>query len=198
MDKGDLPTGLVTPRAIVRLAVTDDLTQIGGWLPYPRAYAWANMVPSQRPDRELWWRRIDWPDRAHYSVLDRITQEVIGVYAFAKIDWVVPEVGNMGIRIRPDWCDRRLGRETLAPLLGAMLGAGFKRIRLDVAAPNARAVRCYENCGMKKSEEFWRKGEVPASPDDPNWASLGPHLRRDDDKWMVRFYWMEATPAGCR
>lgn len=194
-ERGGLPTGLVTPRAIIRLAVTDDLTQIDTWPPYPPAYAWANMVPPELPERQLWWRRIDWPDRAHYSVVDRISREILGVYAFTKIDWLVPEIGNMVIRIRPDWCDRRLGRETLAPLLRAMLEAGFRRIRLDVAGPNSRAIRCYENCGMTKSEEFWREGEIPSNPDDPTWPSLRPHLRRAEDKWMVRFYWMELAAA---
>jgi RimJ/RimL family protein N-acetyltransferase len=119
---------------------------------------------------------------------------VIGVHAFVRIDWEKRVVDNMGVRIRADMCDRGLGTETLAPLLRAVLDAGMKSIRLDVAAANERAVACYRKCGMHITEEFWRehRGEAPKL-DDPAWAFAVPHLREQDGTWMTRFYFMEMT-----
>ena len=99
--------------------------------------------------------------------------------------------GNMGIRLRPDLCGQGYGQETLGPLLEGALDAGMARVRLDVAAPNVRAIRCYEKCGMQATGEFWREGDGPADPDDPKWADFMPHLRRDGEGWKVRFHWME-------
>jgi hypothetical protein len=79
------------------------------------------------------------------------------------------------------------------PLLEAVLASGFRSIRLDVAATNYRAVRCYEQCGMRIVEEFWQNGEGPDDPNEAKWAPLMPHLRREGDQWFVRFYWMEIT-----
>ncbi len=141
------------------------------------------------------------PDRCHYSVVLRETREIIGVYALVRIDWDRRVVGNMGSRIRLDQCDKGYGTESLSALLTAALNSGIRTIRLDVAATNGRAIRCYEKCGMQIVDEFWREhtGES-VDPSDPRWSFAMPHFQNENGKWMVRFYWMEiSAPAGeCR
>ena len=143
-----------------------------------------------------WWEKIDEGDRGHYSVVLREPGEVIGVHALVGIDWEKRLVANMGIRIRCDLCGRGYGRETLGALLTAALDAGIRSIRLDVAATNQRAIRCYEKCGMRITGECWQehRGEA-VDPRDPKWAFAMPHLREEGGKWMVRFYWMEIGQA---
>lgn len=193
MAQPHLPEQIRTTRAVVRRAAPEDLPEIAAWPGYPKPYDWANMLPAptQPEDGPLWWQRIDWADRAHYSVVEASSGEIVGVYAFCRINRDDRSIGNMGVRIRPDRCDAGLCQETLGPLLRATLAGGFARIRLDVAAPNARAVHCYRKCGMRIAEHWWREGQVPADPADPAWAALRPHLRRQGRKWLVRFYWME-------
>ena len=199
MEKNDLPGELVTARTVVRKAIAEDLPQIAAWPPYPWPYECFNMMsPSRRTgDERHWWEKIDEPDRCHYSVVLRRSGEVIGVHALVAIDWETAAVANMGIRIRTDLCERGYGQETLTPLFASVLNAGIRGIRLDVAAPNARAVRCYEKAGMKMVGEFRRehRGE-PVDPSNPKWAFAMPHLREEGGKWMVRFYWMEIRQAG--
>ena len=195
LTKDDMPERIVTPRTLVRRARVDDLPQIDAWPPYPEwQYSFFDMTgpPSRLPDGEYWWRKIDEPDCCHYSAVLPDTGEVIGVHAFVRIDWSTSVVGNMGVRIRADLCDRGFGTETLSALLRAVLDAGMKSIRLDVAAANERAIECYSKCGMRITEEFWRehRGETPQL-DDPKWAFAVPHLREDDGKWMTRFYLMQ-------
>ena len=197
LTKDHLPKKIVTERTIVRRAVPENLPQIAAWPEYSWPHDWANMIDdlARSEDGRYWWERIDAPDRCQYSVVLPESGEIIGVHAFARIDWGKATVGNMGIRIRPDLCEQGYGRETLAPLLEAALNSGIRSVRLDVAATNERAVRCYEKCGMlRDDDEFWRenKGE-PIDPADPKWAPLLPNLRPDGDKWMVRFYWMEIS-----
>ncbi len=194
LTKEQLPSELITERTTVHRALPDDLPKIATWPEYSARLAALSMNRQEtpRPDGRLWWERIDAPDRCHYSVVLRESGEIIGVHAFVRIDWASATVANMGIRIRADVCDQGYGSETLAPLLKGALDSGIQSIRLDVAATNQRAVRCYDKCGMAIVDEFWRehKGE-PIDPADPKWAPLLPHLRREGDKWMVRFYWME-------
>jgi len=195
LTKDHLPERIVTERTIVRRAVPTDLPEIGGWPKYSGYLAALSMSRQEtpEPDGKLWWERIDAPDRCHYSVVLPESGEIIGVHAFVRIDWTKAAVGNMGIRIRPDLCGQAYGSETLKPLLEAAMSSGVRSVRLDVAATNEWAVRCYEKCGMRiANDEFWRehKGEA-VDPADPKWTPLLPHLRSEGDRWMVRFYWME-------
>ena len=100
----------------------------------------------------------------------------------------------MGVRLRPDLIGTGLCKEALAALLEGLLASGARKIRLDVAANNPRAIACYQKCGMQIADEFWRDGAGPDDPDDPKWATLLPQMRQVGDRWLVRFYWMEITP----
>ncbi len=192
MNKDSLPREIVTPRTMVRRMTADDIARFDAWPDYPWPFECfdVNAKARQRSERP-WWTAFDEPDRCHYSVVLPATGEVIGLHVFLGIDYEKHLIANMGIRIRPDVCDQGYGRESLQLLLAAVLGSGFRSIRLDVAATNYRAVRCYERCGMRIVEEFWQDGVGPDDPDEPKWAPLMPHLRREGNAWMVRFYWME-------
>ncbi len=193
MDRSDLPDSISTPRTIVRRAVAGDMGEIMRWPRYEGFYEALNMTneAARAADGRFWWERIDAPDRCHYSVVLRTTGELIGVLVFCKIDWEGNAVGNMGIRIRADLCGSGLGTESLSALLDAARRSGVEKIRLDVAATNARAIACYKKCGMDVVDEWWRDGKGPADPDAPQWQPQLQHFRKTPDGWSVRFYWME-------
>ena len=199
LGKNDLPEEIVTARTVVRRARADDLPQIAAWPDYAWPHDVLGMTHALARDAggDYWWARIDEPDRCHYSVVLRDGGEVIGLHAFVRIDWAAGVVGNMGVRIRSDRCDDGYGTESLRPLLAGVLDAGIGSIRLDVAAPNPRAVRCYEKCGMRTTGELWQahRGE-PIDPADPKWSFVLPHARHEDGRWMIRFYWMEIAGAS--
>ncbi len=185
-----------TPRTIIRGARREDLAEIAAWPPYPWPYDVFNMTgpQSRGADGRFWWEKIDDVGRAHYSVVSKDTGEVIGVYALVRVDWAGGVVSNMGIRIRADFCGRGYGRETFRALLDALFENGMKAVRLDVAAPNARAIKCYENCHLRITGEFWQEhtGE-PIDLTDPKWSFALPHIKREGNQWFTRFYWMEIT-----
>jgi RimJ/RimL family protein N-acetyltransferase len=72
--------------------------------------------------------------------------------------------------------------------------SGFQRLRLDVAATNNRAVRCYEKAGYVKTGEFWRDAEdlKGLNIDHPRYSFLHSHLRLISDTPQIRFWWMES------
>jgi RimJ/RimL family protein N-acetyltransferase len=198
LSKDQLPKQVATERTLARKAVPEDLRHIACWPAYPWPYDVFNMTDplAQHPDGRYWWSKIDDPDRCQYSVLLADAGEIIGLLALSRIDWAERVIGNMGVRIRADLCGQGYGTEMLGALLSAVLSAGAVKVRLDVAATNARAIRCYERCGMRKADEFWQphSGEAIA-PADPRWSFAMPHLRQEKGKWLVRFYWMEICRA---
>jgi len=189
---------IVTPRTLIRPMREDDFPAILAWPPYPWPYESFSMTLARgsAPDDRPWWQRIDAPDRRHFTVLSRESGKPIGVYAFCAVDWTAGVVGNMGIRFRPDCCGNGYGKETFLPLIDAFTRDGFRLIRLDVAASNERARRCYEKCGLRVTGEFWEpRPGAPIDPADPKWSFALPHLRREGNVWQERFYWMEiASP----
>ena len=194
MDKESLPKEIITQRTVVRRTTADDIAQFDAWPGYPWPFECFDInAQARNMTEQRWWTLIDEPDFCHYSVVLPATDEVIGLHVFLGIDCEKRLIANMGIRIRPDVCDQGYGRESLQPLLKAVLNTGMGSIRLDVAATNARAVRCYEQCGMRIVDEFWQDGVGPDDPHEPKWAPLMPHLRREGNAWMVRFYWMEIS-----
>ncbi len=156
--KIDFPEQIVTDRTVVRKATIEDFDHIATWPEYPptspkkgvRMTAEFNREPNGR----FWWQQIDRPERCHYSVVLPQTNEVIGVYAFVRIDWDHRVVRNMGCFIRPDLCHHGYGTETLRLLLAAVLDAGMRIVRLDVITTNPPAIRCYEKCGMQIVDEI--------------------------------------------
>lgn len=195
LTKAEMPQLLQTRRTLIRRAHPEDSVQIAAWPAYPWQWHWFNMTDTQAPPSPQsglrWWQRIDDGDRCHYSVLLPTTGQVIGVHVFTRIDWRERQVGNMGIRIHPEFCGQGYGAESLTGLLQAVLARGMRRIRLDVAASNGRAVRCYEKCGMRIVGEFWLEHDGAMDTMDPRYAFVLPHLRHEGGKWLTRFHWME-------
>ena len=193
VDKDDLPKEILTERTLIRVGRPADLAEIRAWPYYTGLWGDMSMTveAARSKDGRYWWERGEEADRCQYSVVSGSTGRLIGVHALVRIDWAKRVVGNMGVRIHPDLCGKGYGTESLGALLQAVLRSGIRCIRLDVAATNERAVRCYQKCGMRITEEWWREGKGPSDPEAPEWAPLLQHFRRQAEAWAVRFYWME-------
>jgi len=103
-------------------------------------------------------------------------------------------IGNMTYRIHPDCCDHGLGSRFIQLIADRCFASGIDIFRFDVAAPNARAIRCYEKAGFKIVEEFWRGDQEFLETIDiesPSFDFLRPHALHTSDGWKLRFYWME-------
>ncbi|OGF49257.1 MAG: hypothetical protein A2231_06355 [Candidatus Firestonebacteria bacterium RIFOXYA2_FULL_40_8] len=191
-----IPDQIITSRTIIRLTTPEDLKAIYNWPSYPVPFTEYNMKNPlwKGKDGRYWWEQIDVPERVHYSVLLPETKEVIGLHAFVDIDRDKRIINNMGIRFRPDLCDKGFCTETLSVLFASVLDSGIQSIKLDVSAINPRAINCYKKCGMNIIGDFWIKHDGdPVDLKDPFWTPHLQHLKQEKDYWLRRHYLMEIT-----
>ena len=172
-----------------------DLDLLAKWPSYPFPYESLNYrfgtmtaVEKDRHYRD----REDNPDRVTF-ILDHAGHTAVGYVALVEIDWRVPRVGNMAVRISPDWCDKGIGSRSLMMISDWCFAQGIASICLDVAASNPRAVRCYEKAGYKVTGEFWQddEGLNAFDIDKPEFDFLRPHVRFSGPVPQLRFLWME-------
>lgn len=172
-----------------------DVDRLAGWPRYPFPYrgfeySFAAMGPTERD--ELFRTRQERAD-AMTLVVDHDAQPAVGYLASREVDWETGTVGNLGMRVHPAWCGRGVGTSILRKVTRWSFEQGFVRWRLDVAASNARAVRCYEKVGLVRTGEFWLDAShlEDLDIDGPRYDFLRPHLRACGDELELRFWVME-------
>ena len=70
---------------------------------------------------------------------------------------------------------------------------GIKSWQLDVAASNARAIRCYTKVGFLQTGEIWRVADDLSEVDltQPRYDFVRPHVRRTGGTIELRFLLMK-------
>jgi len=179
----------------IRLWTRKDLDRLADWPGYTFPYEPLNLRFSgmNSEERDDHFRAQDAKADRVTLIVDHTAEEVIGYFALIEIDWAAGKVGNMGIRIAPAWCNKGIGTQVLCMISELCFGCGMKSLRLDSAAVNERAIRCYEKAGFIKTGEFWRDDEYLKSIDidQPRYDFLLPHIRFDDTALQSKFWWME-------
>ena len=180
----------------VRLCERADYDSLASWPPYIWPYDGFNLRFAKMSSREL--------DRLYEErlvELDRVTMvaevlgNVVGYIALLEIDWVSGVSLNMAVRLHPEYTNRGYGTDMLKLVSDWWFQNGMKKLRLDVAASNHRAIRSYEKAGFTNVGEFW--GEAPdlagLDLDEPRYDFLRDHVKLEGDVPKIRFYWMEKT-----
>ena len=197
---GNLP--IVADGLSIRLLTRADMRLLCEWPPYPRPYGVFRFSFSGQSVEDL-----DRTYEARMSDESRITlvadtaqTSAIGYIALVGVDWKRGICGNMAIRIRSDYCDRGIGSRVLREVRDWWFGHGMNLLRLDVAATNHRAIRCYLNVGYHKTGEFWRDAEdlVGENLSDRKYRFLGDDVDDSGATPKVRFYWMEVDGGRVR
>lgn len=117
-----------------------DRHQIGQWPPYAPALPAHWLVSAPAAGRRLSYA-LDLSGQAR----------LVGRISLRNVDGGVAE---LGISLHPDHLGAGLGVEALGLL--AKVVSGLAALRLDVAAENLRAIRCYERAGFVTIGEVWR------------------------------------------
>ena len=173
-----------------------DLDDLATWPSYPFPYEAYTLSFRDKTPEELGNLFRLWEDRPDTMVLavDHESHPTMGYLSLREIDWLNKKVGNHGFRIEPSWCGRGVGTRILTMVSNWCFDHGLVELRLDVAASNGRAVRCYEKAGFERTGEFWREaGDLKGvNRDQPHYEFLHPHLRREGDTPQIRFWWMES------
>jgi RimJ/RimL family protein N-acetyltransferase len=179
----------------IREWTRQDVDLLAGWPPYPFPYegfefSFASMSATERD--ELFQARQENPDTI-VLVIDHAAHPAIGYIAPRLIDWGNGTVGNFGFRIHPAWWGRGVGTSVLQQVTRWSFECGIKLWRLDVAASNARAIRCYEKVGFVRTGEIWRSASNlnDVDWDGPGYDFIRPHIRQHGGEVELCFWVME-------
>lgn len=126
---------------------------------------------------------------------------LIGRVSLRDIDKARSE-GRLGISFGSPYVGQGFGTETMIVFLDHCFGPlEFRKILLDVAGSNRRAVQCYERLGFHYAGSDWR---APSARDDlrfldsPAYRDILPYVRRSRHGTWVQFFEMELPAAEWR
>jgi RimJ/RimL family protein N-acetyltransferase len=185
-------TEIRSARVRIRVVTRADLDRRCAW---PRfddpVFDHLNLRLVTPVQREVWFRR-EWEARKPFwfSVEDD-AGELIGSITLRDVSkwW---KSTRLGIHMHPQRLDRGLGTEAMRVFLDYYYNRlGYKLMKLDVAAWNRRAIRCYEKLGFAFQWEFWRPNtsETEWLVDD-RFAHVREHVERRRGFEQVRHYEM--------
>ncbi len=179
----------------IRVLERADIDTLLEWPKYPPPFTMfqPTFAGDDRASNDAWFESRATDEHRFPIVADWRTTSCAGYLALMDIDWETGSVGNLGVRLRPDLCDRGLGTSMMQLLCDWAFGSGLTSIRFDVAGPNERAVRCYKKAGFIKTGEFWKDDPYLNMIDmrAPENAHIAPHARFEGSVPQVRFYYME-------
>lgn len=185
---------LESPCLIVRDLRHDDLEQIETWRPFtdPLHNLW-NIPRSTPLSRELWFTLKDSDPTRMWMVIQRKSDgQVIGTLSLREI--VRRISARLGITLGADFVGQGYGTEALRLFLPHYFHEmGFRRLFLDVAAANRRALHVYEKLGFQRIGAHYRN--IPEAIDlrfleQEQYRSLRPYFRRHLGRMQLLFYEM--------
>lgn len=141
---------------IIRPQVHADLEIMRGWRPFTDPLFAVYNLPSRSAAKSV--RRsaalFGNPSCRRYTIED-LSGQVIGRISLREV--VDGSSARLGITVGAEWVGRGYGTDALCTFLDYYFGKlGFAVLYLDVAAPNLRAIRCYEKCGFRRVGEEYR------------------------------------------
>jgi RimJ/RimL family protein N-acetyltransferase len=177
----------------------DTITQ-DSWPPFtdPTQVFWH--IPRQMTAADLNWSYDYDPSRYVWAV-ETHKGTLVGRISLRDIDKRKAEA-RLGISFGSPYVSQGLGTEALEIFLSYAFGPlGFRRILLDVAGPNRRAIHCYERLGFRYTGSDWRAPSASDNLrflDDPTYRDILPYVRRDRHGTWVQFFDMELSGVEWR
>ncbi len=178
---------------IIRPQVRADWDIMRAWRPFTDPLCFIYNLPShQTTDREIQGTALsNDPTRRWYTIED-LNRQVIGRLSLREIDG--QRSARLGITIGADWVGQGYGTDAIRTFLDYFFGEmGFFTLRLDVAAPNHRAIRCYEKCGFHHVGEEYREAGSDAQLaflQDERYYHIRHFFVKRGNKNLVLFYEM--------
>lgn len=181
-------------KVIVRSQMRDDWEIMRSWRPFDDPLCFIYNLPSPNPKRNSS-QNTSYPDdsdRRWYTIED-LNGQVVGRLSLREIDG--HRSARLGITIGADWVGQGYGTDAIRTFLYHFFGELlFATLYLDVAAPNRRAIRCYEKCGFRRVGEEYRD----AGPDarlaflqDGKYQDIRHFFIKEGDRNLVLFYEMQ-------
>lgn len=142
-------------KVLIRPMVREDVERMRAWRPFTDPLD-VLLNGSQHPgDMNIWFcEEVSDPSRRWYAIED-LAGRLIGRLSLRQI--VGRKSARLGITLAPDYLGQGYGTDAIRTFLAYYFQElGFEVLYLDVAAPNRRAIRCYEKCGFKRIGSHYR------------------------------------------
>ena len=188
------PVHVETARLIIRDMVLKDLEHMQAWMPHqkPLSPTWNTRWRSQTAMR-TWLERYEQDKTRSIYAISLHEGVVIGRLSLRHI--VPKQHAVLGIALGSEWVNQGYGTEALRGFLPYYFDVlGFQVLRLDVAAPNQRAVRCYEKCGFVRTGAQFRpvtSAESDAFLELEESARMSDLVEKRLGRYYILFYDME-------
>jgi len=189
----ELDRVLQGPRVKVRKFTRQDLDKRCKWLPYEDPlYRHHNIYLFTKGMADRWYKTwVNGRARISFAIEDE-KGRMMGQISLREIDRR-KGVARLGISLAQDAVGKGYGTEALRVFLEYYFGEmGFRRMVLDVAQYNKRAIRCYEKLGFTVTREFLRKNtfnfRVTGSD---RFSDMKPFFILEDGREWIKYWDME-------
>jgi RimJ/RimL family protein N-acetyltransferase len=180
-------------KVIIRPMVEEDVEKMQAWRPFtdPLDSLWNRS--SRSSDNYIRFQaQANDPSRRWYAVED-LAGRVIGRLSLRQINR--RESARLGITLGADYVGQSYGTDAIRTFLVYYFRElGFETLYLDVAAPNKRAVRCYEKCGFEHIGSHYRgvgsDGRLAFLKDDA-YRDIRQFFKKKGGRNVVLFYDMK-------
>ena len=149
-------------KTVIRWFEREDVDKRQAW---PRhtdpLYSHNDPRPMSSRERDFWYLERTSSSSYRMFAIDDFQGNLVGWLTLRNIN---PQATTsvLGIALNPLWMGMGFGTDALWAFLDYYFGeAGFKEMRLDVAAFNRRGMRSYEKCGFQYIGQHWT--EHPSS-----------------------------------
>lgn len=167
-------------KTVVRWFTREDLDRRQEWARHEDPlYSHNDPRPMTPRERDIWYLEHNASASNRVYAVEDLYGDLIGWLTLRHVNTALG-TSVLGIAIEPGRLGVGYGTDSLWAFLGYYFGPmGFREMRLDVAAFNERAMRCYEKCGFRYVGKHWT--------DHP--ASLFPPVFRDSRyRDVLRFF----------
>jgi RimJ/RimL family protein N-acetyltransferase len=135
--------------------VREDVDRMAAWRPFADPlYALWNR-PQLSTEGDIWFEaQANDPSRRWYAIED-FAGRLVGRLSLRRISQ--RKSAHLGIALGSEYVGQGYGTDAIRTFLPHYFREmGFETLYLDVAAPNRRAIRCYEKCGFKHVRSRYR------------------------------------------
>ena len=126
----------------------EDVDALAAWDRHadPR-YRVYDVGPLTPEEADALWRALSQPRRVRRPFVAELEGRVVAQLVLREVDSVAGSA-ELGIMVDPALIGRGLGRRILRSFAGYCKSTGFRRLTLEVASDNERAMRAYRAAGF--------------------------------------------------
>jgi len=174
----------------------EDVDAFAGWEPHADPlFRHYNLPALSAADADELWGFLSGTPEVRRPFVGLAGERVVALLVVRNMDPGAAS-GEIGILLDPAYADRGLGRRILGAFAEVLANEGFRRLHLEVAGYNGRAIAAYRASGFAVYDEYWADPEpgfeVESLLEGPAAGSVSPNVRLEPNgRYRARVVRME-------